>query len=446
MIIGQIITVDGILRCIARWSSAGCDGLVKLLKPVDWLRGGVLAALSPYEKWQAARTLRGGSLLGRWAIVFEVILVVALSIALLIVIHNHFRRRRGGGNRRPFDDSADRSGLSDDERKLLLDIAGKAGLKRADAVFTMPEAFEQGVAVLMKEIFSRGASVEERKQLNANIAVVRGKLGFGKNGYSSAAGVAIARSRSSRQIPEGKTVLITRRGTGGDELEATIRRNNELELALGLAAPVKSEPGEIWRVRYNLGESIWEFDTTALSSDGVELVLSHSSDVRYVNRRRFLRVPVNAQAFVARFPFEKVPAGKKLTAPEFMPAELAELAGPGLKVEVPMKLAVGERVLVIIKLPGEKTVQNVGEVRHTMKTTEESYSVAIELVGLDESGISELVRATNTAAIKDNGGLAVRRPAEGQEQMVSMADGQGSETQPLSSGAADRAAVSAQGA
>lgn len=393
MIIGQIITVDGILRCIAKWGCVGCDGVV--------------AALTRYERWQAVRMLRSESLLSRWFIVFEVILAVALSIVLSVVVYSRFRRWRIG-RRRSFDDSADRRGLSGDERKLLLDIAGKAGLKRADAVFTMPGAFEQGVAVLMKEIFSMGASVEERKQLNANIAAVRSKLGFGrvgKKGYSSSAGAMIARSRSSRQIPEGKTVLLTRRQTGGDELEATIRRNDELELALGLAAPVKSEPGEIWRVRYNFGKSIWEFDTTALSSNGVELVLSHSSEVRYVNRRRFARVPVNAQAFVARFPFEKVLAGKKLAAPEFMPAELAELAGPGLKVEVPMKLAVAERVLVIIKLFGGKTIQDIGEVRRIVKTTKEGYSAAIELVGLDDSRISKLVRATNTAVIKGNGGL-----------------------------------------
>lgn len=434
MIIGQIITVDGILRCIAKWGCVGCDGVV--------------AALTRYERWQALKTLQDEPSLGRWAIVFKVIPAVALCIGLLIVVHNHFKQRRTG-TRRSFDDSADRRGLSDDERKLLLDIAGKAGLKRADAVFTMPGVFEQGVAVLMKEIFSMNATVEERKQLSGNIAVIRNKLGFGKigkKGYSSAAGAVIARSRSSRQIPEGKTVLITRHGAWAKQVEATVARNDDLGLALQLATPAKGRASGVWRVRYNFGKSIWEFDTTALSSDGVELVLSHSSEVRYVNRRRFARVPVNAQAFVARFPFEKVLAGKKLAAPEFMPAELAELAGPGLKVEVPMKLAVAERVLVIIKLFGGKTIQDVGEVRRIVKTTKEGYSAAIELVGLDDSRISKLVRATNTAVIKDNGGLAVRRPAEGQEQMVSIADGQGSEAQPFSSGAANSAAVSSQGA
>ena len=100
--------------------------------------------------------------------------------------------------------------------------------------------------------------------------------------------------------------------------------------------------------------------------------------------------------------------------PEFVPASVTELAGPGLRIEAPLEVKVGDRVLVILKLteedpkPGsqrnEKTesykiVENIGEVRHT-KTIKEGFSIAVELTGLTDPNINELIRATNAASLK----------------------------------------------
>jgi len=89
-----------------------------------------------------------------------------------------------------------------------------------------------------------------------------------------------------------------------------------------------------------------------------------------------------------------------------------ELAGPGLRVEVPLQVKVGDRVLVVFELDGRdsrssrrsqrtecKIVEDIGEVRHT-RTADNGFSIAIELTGLSDSDISELIRATNAASAK----------------------------------------------
>jgi hypothetical protein len=44
-------------------------------------------------------------------------------------------------------------------------------------------------------------------------------------------------------------------------------------------------------------------------------------------------------------------------------------------------------------------VQDIGEVRH-IKAIEGGFSVAVELVGLSDQDVDELVRATNAASLK----------------------------------------------
>jgi len=49
-----------------------------------------------------------------------------------------------------------------------------------------------------------------------------------------------------------------------------------------------------------------------------------------------------------------------------------------------------------------KIVEDIGEVRHT-KAIQDGFSIAVELTGLSDSNVSELIRATNTASIRTNG-------------------------------------------
>jgi hypothetical protein len=195
---------------------------------------------------------------------------------------------------------------------------------------------------------------------------------------------------------------------------------------------LESRPGEKWCVRYYFGASVWEFETSVLSCQDNIMVLSHSDNVRFINRRRFVRVPVNQPTYIAQFPFDKTLSPKdtgdnkndsaadsknEWGPPDFVPAAVTELAGPGLRIEAPLDVNVGDRVLVIFKLDEEgknpdlqregttktiRIVEDVGEVRHT-KAVENGFSIAVELTGLSDSNINELVRATNAASLKVNG-------------------------------------------
>jgi hypothetical protein len=159
------------------------------------------------------------------------------------------------------------------------------------------------------------------------------------------------------------------------------------------------------------------------------LILNHSSNIRFINRRRFLRVPVNKPTFIARFPFARTlqpnsDSGGSLVnipenswgPPEFVSASVTELAGPGLRVEAPLDVKVSDRVLVIIKLSEEeqqkpysqrtgktvpeKIVEDIGQVRH-IKKIKDGFSIAVELTGLSDRNINELVRVSNAASLKN---------------------------------------------
>jgi hypothetical protein len=215
-----------------------------------------------------------------------------------------------------------------------------------------------------------------------------------------------------------------------------------------LTTPVESKLGEFWRARYYFGVSVWEFDTSVVRCNGDILVLNHSDDMRFISRRRFLRVRVNKPAFIARFPFSRtlrpnsVSSNKGLAVkqgsanasgniwgpPEFIPATVTELGGPGLLIEAPLEAKAGDRILVIVNLSEtidarpsnagfrlkpavggsisdtrreSRIVEDIGEVRHT-KAIQDGFSIAVELTGLSDSNVSELIRATNAASIRTN--------------------------------------------
>jgi len=380
--------------------------------------------LTPIQRWDAAgKQFSLNFVTERWFIITMLgAMLILISLLLIVSFRRTLLRQRASSQL--FDEYADRTGLSARERQILLTIASYAGLKECEAIFTMASAFDLGAARMIEESLTRQGP-EAGGQLKIELSFLREKLGFTKK----------SNKLSSRQIPEDRKVHITRRiGRHSDEIEATVVENNDIELTLKLATPVRITFGEVWRVRYYFGASVWEFETSVLSYDGDVLVLHHSDDVRFINRRRFLRVPVNKPAFIASFPFAKALVGdtgvskeqpdaeqdsadgsdRAWGPPQFIPAVVTELAGPGLRMEAPLEVNVGDRVLVVVRLgegEGEdsnlqqtaktstsRVIQDIGEVRHT-KAIQNGFSVAVELVGLSDTGIDELVRATNAASL-----------------------------------------------
>jgi hypothetical protein len=237
----------------------------------------------------------------------------------------------------------------------------------------------------------------------------------------------------------GRKVSITRRtDRDSGDIEATVVENTDAELTVKAAISVRITFGEMWRVRYYFGASTWEFDTTIVGCDGDTLVLNHSDTVRFINRRRFLRVAVNKPAFVAIFPFTRPlyedNNGGSWRPPEFVPAVVTELAGPGLRINVPLDVKVGSRVLVAVRLDGEngrnstpaprdsksqtaKIAQDIAEVRHT-RVEQNGLSIAVELTGLSDSDLNELIRATNLASLRAGGNGQYAPPQVSENQDV----------------------------
>jgi hypothetical protein len=392
---------------------------------------GIFLALTPVERWQAARRFNSNFVTERWFILIGAIVLVTLTVTLLLVSLKRNKQERKSSEQL-FIEHADKRGLTVHERQILLEAARKAGLKRSEFIFTLKAAFDWGTAKMIEESLVDQPDTEGRKQLKTELFMLREKLGF--MNYSSSGSRAHSTNLSSRQIPVDKKILITRRkARDSGDIEPTVIRNTDTELAVRLAKPIKIIFGELWCARYYFGSSIWEFDTSVVSYDGDILVLKHSDNIRFINRRRFLRVPVNMPAFIAPFPFEKSliksgyssktkPAAdhdlaKTFAAtwgpPDFVPATVTELAGPGLRIESSLKVEIGERILVVFDLTPEqdpistkrsikaatsKIVEGIGEVRHT-KQTKNGLSIAIELTGLSDSNIDELIRATNAALL-----------------------------------------------
>jgi hypothetical protein len=393
----------------------------------------VILALTPLERMKAVGSRLGANFgTDFWFILAALVAIVILTVMFLVIGYNRVMQQRGA-NGGLFTEYARKSGLSRYESEILFKVAQKAGLKRGEAVFTMGDAFDRGVAKMMQEGLPKQPE-EESERLKAELSFLREKLGFQKKSPAAIGSLEKSRKLSSRQIPVGKKLHITRRKTRKlADIECTVVKNEDVELTVRLAIRVESAPGEFWRARYYFGASVWEFDTSVVSCSGDLLVLNHSDDVRFINRRRFLRVPVNNPAFVARFPFARMlPNGNRIKAgsgakpgsvntdsgswgpPEFVPAVVTELAGPGLRIEIPLEVKMGERVLVVFKLNGKtgqdsdlqkadktvpvRIVEDVGEVRH-VKAIENGFSIAVELTGLGDSDVNELIRATNAASL-----------------------------------------------
>lgn len=401
----------------------------------------IVLALTPLERLEAARRLNSNFMTTRWFVITGVVAIIILTVLFLVVsLHRMVQERKV--THQLFIDYAEKRGLSEHERQILLDIASKAKLKRSEAIFTMGNAFERGAAKVIEES-SAQQGAEKSRNLGVELLFLREKLGFQKRVLSPMDPTTKLRKMSSRQIPVGKELYITRRKIhDSGNIESTVIKNDYMELTVQLATPVESTPGESWRAHYYFGTSAWEFDTSVVRYNGGILVLNHSDNARFINRRRFLRVRVNKPAFITNFPFARTfiensdnsekgsKTGEGLVnvsdsswgPPEFVPAIVTELAGPGLRIEAPLKVKTGDRVLITFKLDEEKNqddsvparrqddkastskiIEDIGKVKHT-EAIENGFSIAVELIGLGDSDINELIRATNAASLKASSG------------------------------------------
>jgi len=344
----------------------------------------------------------------QWLVMIGVAVLLALVLALVAI---SFRRRQQAKRRKEeeLDIAILRRGLAARERQILLAIAVRSGLRHTPDIFQQVDAFDRGAVQLLAEC-AQTRTPQEITALKAEVAVVRQKLGVPP---VAAGRGAVARGRpSSREIPVGAPLELTgRRGEQAVALRVEVVRNDAIELAVALRAPLGSKPGDSWLARYYSGLSAWEFRTSTVRCDDQRLVLNHSDDIHFVNRRRFPRVPVRWPALIAPLPLVQgepaageaaaQPADLSRSAPEYAPAFVeglvTEFGGPGLRIEAPLPVQVEDRVLVVFRLggivgdsgAGTRTVTGIGHVRHRHQMGP-GLSIAVELTGLSDAEMETL--------------------------------------------------------
>jgi hypothetical protein len=415
----------------------------------------LILLLTPIQKWQALKAVESGFSLQQWFTLIGVSALMVLALMLLWVSYKRIKEERKISEQM-FLDCAERLGLNGHERRTLLEVVKKSGLKQSEAIFTTEDAFLHGASKLIDESVSIHPSspeaayqkIEENERLISDLAFLREKLGF--KSYSQASLKTKSKKLSSRQIPVGKELhIIPHKIPRSAGVDCKVIQNNNVELTLKLTTPVQSLPGDFWHARFYSSSSVWEFDSSVVCCDGDVLVLHHCDNIRFINRRRFVRTQVNKSAFIARFPFQTTirhssqNSNSTKTAhreeqkstkspveswgpPEFVPAIVTELAGVGLRLDVPFDVELGERLIIIFKLEDDhselglhetdksktsKIIQDICEVRRR-KTIKSGLSIAVELIGLSDSDVNELVRVTNSASAKVHQKSTVKQQAK----------------------------------
>lgn len=300
-----------------------------------------------------------------------------------------------------FKENIERFELDDEEQMIIRKIAKYAELKRIDSIFSMPKAYDIGSAILMQKTFSSGKSLVERQHLNQKIVSLKQKIGLKKTGNSPGSNNETLRRKglSSTQIPAGRTVLLSRiHSKDASPVAATIFENNQFELKLETKEQVKAKPGEVWRVIYQFGNAVWKFDSLIISCEENEMSLSHTDNVLFVNRRRYVHANVDLHGYIARFPATRNIDDEKMDMlPQFISTRIIELSGPGMLLAAPLKMRPNDRVLVIFELSKNRIVQSIAEVRHSDRQ-DSGYITAVEMININESCINELITATNNFA------------------------------------------------
>ncbi|MCD6364882.1 MAG: hypothetical protein J7M14_03315 [Planctomycetes bacterium] len=354
------------------------------------------AGSSAVERYRAmGRGFAGGAkaapMLSPWLVLVVGLVAIGCFIGAFAIIQ---RRDQNKTRWRRFSQRGARLGLGPEEMSLLRNIALASRLKNPDVIFTSEEAFYRGMAGvdgceggtnIFGEPYSGACSSCKFYQS------LREKLGFTRMmGEAQRAGAI-----SLGPIDRGSVLTATRPGDGDDFqviVTSADESGGEVMVELGESLDVRID--ELWTLNYPNAQTLWEFDARSVACDGLSVTLRVTGEVRQVNRRRFVRVPVDKSARVANFPFEQsdqIPA-----APQFVSARLIELGGPGVVLEAQLHTDTNQRVLVVLELDSV-TVESLGIVRRAESALGEWPQIAIELVGLDTAQVAELTRQTNAS-------------------------------------------------
>ena len=368
-------------------------------------RLGTLAqGLSADDRWRALRDLGGAggqANLLRWILIALGILAAVGTIAALVYARMQERRKwqrckiLGLG-----------AGLREKELTVLEHVVKMANLKDPTTIYTDDNVFNAAAMGLMSG--PRVAALSEKAQLDLQTMLIsiHAKLRFGLVDDGDDLDIL----RSSHQIATGRRVFVARIGDR-KSIEATVARNSRTEILLAADKPLPGRrEGDVLTIRYAHGHGAWEFDTQVIRCDGPAVAVEHSRTMRAVNFRRFPRIPTKMFAMGVAFPFHVDSYDASL---EFVPADIVEIAGPGLLIKMPVKMDVGQDLLIRVRLDEGRFVQGMTKVRRIVTDKPGGPFLAVEFIELSAEELTEMTRATNLAASHK-----VRTPASTDMAMV----------------------------
>jgi hypothetical protein len=359
-----------------------------LTASVITLFAGAVQGATTLERMRGMRSLNSSHTANMNVLHLVGIAAIVILTIMLFAVRKMASRKLNSKKADQFNEHADRYGLTEVERRLIMTIARFSEIRDATLIFSTQDAFYRGASRLMQERFTAGDSIDDRRHLKQAVELIHRKLGFAASTESR---VSTPLGLTTRQIPVGRQVDIIG-GAGGvsGQIEASVTANTDDGLVLKLppGAKVSTTVGDVLRIRYNFNTSTWEFDSPIIALAENAVTLSPCDLVRFTNRRRFMRVPAKGKAMVANYTFQPKDASLSAAMPTFVPAEITEIAGPGFRIETSLNTAIGERLLIIVRFENNEVVRDMAEVKHLQPSTK-GFSIALELVTLNDNEVGQ---------------------------------------------------------
>ena len=354
-----------------------------------------LLATTPIDRYHGVRDTLAG-LEDAWLQPLLISLgATAAAVAAAVTIIHLLRRRQW---LKLFSAQAATSGLNEQERRLLAVLAEQARLRDPSAIFTNPSVFDRGMEKLMLSARFLGLSNSMQAMSIAVLNSLREKMGLQRMVQEK-----VDPAQGTITVPRGARLTVVSRGAAA-EFEATVSNSRPAQIMVEADAPVECSAGEGWLIRYTDGNALWEMDASVIRNDQGRILLSHSGQARFINRRRYPRIPTCKSARVALFPLVRPDGGGEVI---FQPATLLEIAGPGLKLEADLDVRSGQRLLVVLELSADSVVEGMGKV-HRSYEADGRRVIILELVGLSADELSEMAHQTSLAEVESKQAPAPR--------------------------------------
>jgi hypothetical protein len=380
--------------------------------------------LSPYERFEAMRKLDSSSQSGLYALLTNqwfIILGLSIIFFLLLLLAAIRLQQREKGRLKQiqmFDEKASLFGLTPEERDLLRTIARLSHQKQLVNIYFRAKDFDAGMARYLRKVLTGQTDEESQKQQIHMLESIKYKIGFVRKNLTYKGRFRRSQFLTSRQIPvHTEAILCSNTHSKGQEYKATVASNEITGLELEAVQPLPFQAGDACTIQYMIGSVLWGFDVIVLSIEGAKLKVCHVDHARYINRRRFVRVPLHRPVWAASFPV--LSEQSKPALPSFSQAEIAEFSGPTLRLRGNLEVQRKDRILVIFEIEPGRVIQDIAEVQRVGQSGTGPFYV-VELIGLDDRSEDELIRITNQSAIEQGMDLETERDLDGEEMEMTM--------------------------